>query len=190
MNFRTSSAVFRAVTLSALSVPFSTAQVRDQPNVEIRAIVKEPSVCEGAGTLPAQLIVINRGTGPVAIDIGHFKTNFTFFALIDTDLMRKRHAFTAVDYDWLGPGPAARDLWLQPNQAYVRDIQIPMEGPFFASEGLYSAEFRTSLPVSSGSKRDMISSNSTVLFETKSCEAEDSSVTTDPASKTAGELRQ
>lgn len=166
-----------ALALSVFFVLSSTAQVKTAApsDLTIQAVLREPSVCAGTRALPAQLIIINRSTNPLIIDIARLKTNFTFFALVDTDHMQRRHAFKAVDYDLLGSERPRSDLQLQPNEAYVKDIQIPTEGPFFTTEGFYSAEFRSSLSASRGSRTDLISSTNTVLLEVKSCETEERS---------------
>ena len=113
----------------------------EQQDFEIIAILRNPSVCIGTENLHVQVLVANQGEASVDLDVSRLSTTAGFVALVDITEMKFRHDSFSSVYDPIGPAPPARVTTLLPKGLFKRDMEIPINSPFFRSRGLLQTEF-------------------------------------------------
>lgn len=147
-------------------------QTGDSPNreVEMRVILHTSSVCLGGPTVPGEVIVVNHTGSPVILDVTNFTMDFGYVALVNTGTMQRRLEALAVQQDPIGRRTPQNQVELRPREAYVHNVDFPLNGPFFKSSGYYRLKVSSSLPVGYESKRENVSASSDSIFEIKPCE--------------------
>ncbi len=140
-------------------------------DLAIIAILKDPSSCIGAENLHVQVLVTNRGEVAVDLDSSRFSTTAGFVALIDITEMKFRRESLSSNYDPIGPDPAPRLTALRSKEYFEKDIEIPINGPFFSQAGFYRLNLSTSVRVNRATQSSDLFSSNSMIFELRSCES-------------------
>jgi hypothetical protein len=138
-------------------------------DLEIFAILQNPSACKGAENLRVEVIVTNRGEVPVGLDISRLSTTIGFLALVDTTEMKFRHEAFSSSYDPVqAPSPSITTL--PPNGFFRRDMEIPINSSFFSRAGFYKVNLSSVVRVNQSSQSRDLYGSSTAIFELRACE--------------------
>lgn len=141
-------------------------------DLEIIAILRNPSVCIGTENLHVQVLITNQGEVPADLDISRLSTTAGFVALIDITEMKFRHESFSSIYDPIGKAPASQIAALPPKGFFERDMEIPIDGPFFSHAGFYKLNLSSSVRVSMPSQSSDLFSSNSAIFELRVCESQ------------------
>jgi hypothetical protein len=158
----------------AASGQSQTATAKEEPkgDVEILAVMNGSSMCIGTERLNVRIVITNRGSEPVELDVSSLSTTAGFMALIDTTEMKFRTQTLGVNSDPVGKPKPPAATQLPPNGFFERDIQLPIRDPFFSRAGFYRLNLSSSVRVGQASHSRDVFSSSSAIFELRACEAQ------------------
>jgi hypothetical protein len=158
----------------AASGQSQTATVKEEPkgDVEILAVMNGSSMCIGANSLNVRIVITNRGSEPVELDVSRLSTTVGFMALIDTTEMKFRTQTLGVNTDPVGKPKPPAVTQLPPSGFFERDIQLPIRDPFFSQAGFYRLNLSSSVRVGQASHSHDVFSSSSAIFELRACEGQ------------------
>jgi hypothetical protein len=162
--------VMMSTSLPGLSRGGPPEEARQQ-DIEISAILKNPSVCIGTENLHVQVLVTNRREVPVDLDISRLSTTIGFVALVDITVMKFRHESFSLIYDPIGQAPPPQISALPPKGFFKKDLEIPIKGEFFNRAGFYKLNLSSSVHVSGPSQSSDVFSSDSAIFELRACES-------------------
>ena len=148
-----------------------TPKEAQKQDIEIVAILKSPSACIGTDNLHVQVLIRNKGESPVDLDISRFSTTVGFIALIDITEMKFRHESFSSIYDPIGQAPPPQITVLAAKGFFERDMEIPINGPFFSHAGFYKLNLSSSVRVNRLSQSSDLFSSDSAIFELRACES-------------------
>jgi hypothetical protein len=140
-------------------------------DLDIIAILRNPSVCIGTENLHIQVLITNQGEVPADLDISRLSTTAGFVALIDITEMKFRHESFSSIYDPIGQAPPPQITALPPKGFFERDMEIPINGPFFSHAGFYKLNLSSSVRMNRPSQSSDLFSTDSAIFELRACEA-------------------
>jgi hypothetical protein len=162
--------VMMSASLPGSSQGETPKEARKQ-DIEIIAILRNPSVCIGTENLHIQVLVTNRGEVPVDLDISRLSTTVGFVALIDITEMKFRHESFSSIFDPIGKAQPPQIAALPPKGFFEKEMEIPINGPFFSHAGFYKLNLSSSVRVNMSSQSSDLFSSDGAIFELRACES-------------------
>jgi len=163
-------AIFMVGVFSGVS---SAGTPKEEPkeSVEIFSYLSSPSVCVGTEHLKVRIVVTNSGGIPVNLDISRLSTTVGFVALFDITEMKFRHESFSSIYDPIGQTPQPQITALSPKGFFEKDIEVPINSPFFSRAGFYKLNLSSSVRVNRLSQSSDLFSSDSAIFELRACES-------------------
>jgi hypothetical protein len=112
------------------------ASVPSAPDVEIRLLVPQPTVCKGTRQLAVEVVILNKGRTALPIRTNTVGTGVSFIMLYDT--VNDHNPLEAFDLrDHPAFDPRTDPITIPPGRSYTIGGSISLGSKFFSRPGFY-----------------------------------------------------